>query len=321
MAFIPNCTYGGKKRNVIVFGGTGYLGGEIVKDLAAHNYDVTACSRGKRQSINTVPGVKYICADKNNEADMQKIFLDQYDIVIDSVPSLKAVAYIYKYAKRLKHYLHCSSVALYTPLPYVPCDENAPYEGKLFPNGSEKIDTDREVMRLFHEKGFPATVIRSAYICSPGCYPLDNLGDRRKDFVLDIASGAPLDVVNDGQALIQPIHVYDLAVSFRLAVENRAKAAGECYNIAQEKAVTLDRYFTIMGETFGKTLELHHLSVPEMKAKYGEKVDEFWLRFHAMHMCFTMEKANKDLGYKPHQTTEEVIENTLLWAFDQCKKS
>ena len=63
-------------------------------------------------------------------------------------------------------------------------------------------------------------MIRSAYICSPGCYPLDNLGDRRSDFALDIASGAPLDVVNDGQALVQPIHVYDLAVSFRLAMEN-----------------------------------------------------------------------------------------------------
>lgn len=317
---VPNCTYGGKKMKVIVFGGTGYLGGEIVRDLVAHNYDVTACSRGKRGMERPVDGAKYIVADKSNEEDMRKIFMEQYDIVIDSIPKMKTIEYVFKYARRLKHYLHCSSVALYTPLPYIPCDENAPYEGTLFPNGSEKIDTDRECMRLFHEKGFPATSIRSAYICSPGCYPLDNIGDRRKDFALDIASGAPLDVVNDGQALIQPIHVFDLATSFRLAMENREKAVGECYNIAQEKAVTLDRYFTIMGETFGKKLLLNHLSVPEMKAKYGDKVDEFWMRFHAMHMCFTMEKARRDLGYKPHQTTEEVIENTILWAFDQCKK-
>ncbi|MBR2364135.1 MAG: NAD-dependent epimerase/dehydratase family protein [Lentisphaeria bacterium] len=317
---IPNCIYGGKKMKAIVFGGTGYLGGGIVRDLVAHSYDVTACSRGKRFTNERVEGAKYIIADKNNEEDMRKIFMDQYDIVIDSVPTMHSVSYVAKYAKRLKHYLHCSSVALYTPLPYIPCDENAPFEGRLFPNGSEKIDTDREVMRLFHEKGFPATVIRSAYICSPGCYPLDNLGDRRSDFALDIASGAPLDVVNDGQALVQPIHVYDLAVSFRLAMENRTITVGECYNIAQEKAVTLDRYFSIMGEAFGKKLELHHLSVGEMKAKYGEKVDEFWLRFHAMHMCFTMEKAYRDLGYKPHLTTEEVIENTILWAYDQCKK-
>lgn len=316
--FIPNCTYGGKKMKVIVFGGTGYLGSEIVKDLVEHSYDVTACSRGKRVTENSVAGAKYITGNKNNEEDMQKIFMDQYDIVIDTVPTLQSVKYVHCYAKRLKHYLHCSSVALYTPLPYIPCDENAPFEGVLFPNGSEKIDTDRMIMALFHEKGFPATSIRSAYICSPGCYPLDNLGDRRKDFALDIASGNVLDVVNDGQALVQPVHVYDLAVSFRLAMENRTDAVGECYNIAQEKAVTLDRYFTIMGESFNKKLPLNHLSVEEMKAKYGDKVDEFWLRFHAMHMCFTIEKAKRDLGYKPHQTTEEVIENTILWAYGKC---
>ncbi|MBO4303030.1 MAG: NAD-dependent epimerase/dehydratase family protein [Lentisphaeria bacterium] len=316
----PDCTCGGKRLKAIVFGGTGYLGGEIVKQLAADNYDVTACSRGKRPSAHPVEGAKYITADKNDEGDMQKIFQDRYDLVIDSVPSLKALGAVAKYAKGLKHYLHCSSVALYTPLPYIPCDEKAPYEGKLFPNGSEKIDTDREAMRLFHEKGFPATVIRSAYICSPGCYPLDNLGDRRKDFVLDIASGAPLDVVNDGQALIQPIHVHDLASSFLLAAENRGRSVGECYNIGQDKAVTLDRYFTIMGQTFGKELELRHLTVAELKAKYGDKVDEFWLRFHAMHMCFTMAKAERDLGYKPHLTTEEVIESTVLWAYGECMK-
>lgn len=307
-------------RKAIVFGGTGYLGGEIARDMAKCGYDVTVCSRGKRTTEPT-ENIRYIVADKNRPEDMKELFHDRYELIIDSVPSMKAIKSIAEFAKGVKHYLHCSSVALYTPLPYIPCDENAPYEGKLFPNGSEKIDTDREVMRLFHEKGFPATVIRSAYICSPGVYPLDNLGDRRPGFALDIASGAPLDVVNDGQALVQPIHVFDLATSFRLAVENRSKAVGECYNIAQEKALTLDRYFSVMGEVFGKKLELCHLPVERMKEKYGDKMDEFWLRFHAMHMCFTVEKAARDLGYKPHLTAEEVVEDTIRWAYEQCENS
>ena len=49
-------------------------------------------------------------------------------------------------------------------------------------------------------------------------------------------------------------------------------------------------------------------------------VDEFWLRFHAMHMCFTISKAQRDLGYKPHKTTEDVIETTIRWAYEQVKK-
>lgn len=304
---------------VIVFGGTGYLGGEIVRDFVKHGYDVTACSRQKTSAVRC-DNVRYIAADKTNTTAMKNIFTERYDIVIDTVPTMSSLVNIVNCAGGVKHYLHCSSVALYTPLPYIPCDEKAPFEGTLFPDGSPKIDTDREAMRLFHEKGFPSTVIRSAYICSPGCYPLDNLGDRRPGFALDIATGNPLDVVNDGQALVQPIHIHDLAASFRLAVENRDTSVGECYNIAQEKAVTLDRYFSIMGEVFGHKLELHHLTVSEMKKKYGDMVDEFWLRFHARHMCFTISKAQRDLGYKPHKTTEDVIETTIRWAYEQVKK-
>lgn len=301
---------------VLVFGGTGYLGGAVVSDLVAHHYEVTTCSRGKNKAPRT-DGVKYLIVDKNDPDAVRELFQStRYEAVIDTVPTMKSLENIILYARGLRHYLHCSSVALYTPLPYIPCDEKAPFTGGFFPDGSVKIDTDREAMRTFHEQGFPATVIRSAYICSPGMYPLDNLGDRRPSFVLDIAAGKPLDVVNDGQALVQPVHVEDLALSFRLALENRAISVGECYNIGQGKAVTLNRYFSLMGEAFSKKLEIHHLPVSAMVEKYGSAVDEFWLRFHAMHMCFTMEKARHELGYIPHQSTEEVIESTIRWAYD-----
>lgn len=306
----------------LVLGGTGFLGHTIVLDLVTHGYEVTVCTRGLRKSefADAVAGLSSVVADKSDPEVMKELLDARYEVIIDTVPSPASLDNILRFAKGLKHYLHCSSTALYTPLPFIPCDETAPYHLKLFPKGSDKVTTDREAMRQFQENGFPATVLRPCCICAPGCYPLDNLGNRRPTFALDIAAGGAIDVVNDGQALFQPIHISDLAASFRLAVENRRRSVGQCYNICQDKAVTLTRYFEIMYEAFGKEPRISYLPIEKMLEKYGAQIDEFWLRFHAMHMCFSIEKATRDLGYHPHITTEEVIADTIRWAYEDVRK-
>jgi nucleoside-diphosphate-sugar epimerase len=51
-----------------------------------------------------------------------------------------------------------------------------------------------------------------------------------------------------------------------------------------------------------------------MLKKYAGNIHETGLRFLATHMCFTIEKAIRDLGYKPHCTPEEAIAETARWA-------
>ena len=146
---------------VIIFGGTGWLGHNIVKLLAAQNMDVTIVTRGKKQTFaGEVSGIKSIVADKSDEAAMKEIFETRYTHVIDTVPSPKSLELIHKYGTAVRHYIHCSSTGGYTPLPFVPCDETAPYGG--FNSGSGwdfKRIVDNQAIDLFLHQGFPATVI------------------------------------------------------------------------------------------------------------------------------------------------------------------
>jgi nucleoside-diphosphate-sugar epimerase len=301
---------------VLVFGGTGWIGHRIALDFAENGYEVTICSRGvKKDFVNDVDYINMITADKNKSSDVEKIFeATKYDIVIDSVPTKESVEAVYKYAKGLKHYLHCSSTGGYAPLPFIPCNETAYYEGFAGGWKATKKLVDNLVLELFFKHGFPATVIRPCYITGPGKLPLDNLGGRREDFIADILNNVTLDLPGTGNTLLQPIHADDLARSFLLAAEVPDVSKGQVYNICLERAVTHNRYLEITAAALGTNPVINYMTVDGMLEKYQGNIHEVGLLFFAEHMCYDISKAKNQLGYFPAHTTEEAIEETALWA-------
>ena len=302
---------------VLVFGGTGWVGHHIVLELAGAGYDVPIVSRGQKKSfVDPVSSIPAITADKHSEEDVKNIFQTRYDAVIDTVPTLNSIALIAKYAGGLKRYLHCSSTGGYAPLPFIPCNETAPYRAFCGQGWAQKAAVDAEVSRLFHADGFPYTVLRPCYITGPGRYPLDNQGGRREDYITDILEGRTLDVPDNGLALLQPVHVKDLAACFRLALETPA-AVNQIYNICLSHAVTLKRYHEITAAALGTEAKLNYVPLEEMLLKYQASAGGIGMRFLATHMCFSIDKARRDLGYQPHCSPEEAIEENARWAAEQ----
>ena len=302
---------------IILFGGSGWLGHNIARNLVSKGLDLTIVSRGRKKTfLNEIAGLQVLTADKSDEAAMKQIFESaSYTHVIDTVPTEKSIDLIFKYAKHLRHYLHCSSTGGYTPLPFVPCNETAHYKGFAPGTGwDQKRIVDNLVMRLCRENGFPATVIRPCYITGPGMLPMDNLGGRRSDFIADIIAEKTLDLPNDGRALLQPIHVRDLADSFYLSMTHPDSSVGQIYNICLSHALTLNDYLALTASVFSKKPVIHYMSVDAMLKKYGDKINATGLRFLAEHMCFTIDKAVRDLEYRPSCTPEEAVIETALWA-------
>ncbi len=300
----------------LLFGGTGWLGHSIALAFAREGLEATICSRGRKNTFaDDVKGLDTIVADKQDESAVKDLLgSGKYNCIIDTVPTEKSIALIAKHAKNLEHYIHCSSTGGYTPLPFVPCDETAPYRG--FEPGSgweQKAIVDNLVMKLNREQGFPATVIRPSYITGPGMLPLDNLGGRREDFLADVIAGKPLDLPDNGLALLHPVHVLDLAESFLLAAERPGRSIGQIYNVCLDHALTLNRYLELTAAAFGKKPVIHYMTVPDMLEKYGKNIDATGLRFLAQHMCFTNAKARRDLDYRPRHTTEDAVIETARW--------
>ena len=311
-------------KRVIVFGGTGWLGHKVALNFAKANYDVTIASRGTNEVFaERISGMRRVLLNKKSEDDMRSLLSENFDVIVDTVPTTESIALVHRFAgKNLEHYIHCSSTGGYAPLPFVPCDETAPYGGFDSNSGwARKARVDNLAMEYFSTTGFPATVIRPCYITGGGdLLPLDNLGGRRPDFIPDILEGKVLDLPEDGQALLQPIHVDDLADSFLLAAATR-KSISQRYNICLDHAVPIKRYVELNAEAIGCKAKINYMSVPDMLAKYGDTIDAIWLRFFATHMCFTIEKARRELGYNPKHTPEEAIRETARETAIKCGAS
>ncbi|MCX6992555.1 MAG: NAD-dependent epimerase/dehydratase family protein [Kiritimatiellaeota bacterium] len=300
---------------ILILGGTGWVGHHCAIQFHRAGYQVTVAARGKKQEfISELPrDIVRLSLDKTREPEMAAVLKTAYDIIVDTVPTEATIDLIVKYASRLKQYIHCSSTGGYAPLPFIPGDETMPYLGSSGAGWKQKCIVDAKVMRLFHEQGFPATVIRPCYISGPGMLPLDNQGDRRNDFIKDIVNNIALDLPNDGLALLQPIHIADLGWSFLLAAET-SRSIGQIYNICLEKAVTLTRYLEITAAALGRKAAINYLPLEAMLKKYQGKINETGLRFMAAHMCFDISKARTQLGFQPRHTTEATIEENARWA-------
>ena len=305
-------------RKVLLLGGTGWLGHTIALELESSGYDVTICTRGKKNEFSdSVSHLRAVVADKSDETAMASVLSERYDGIVDTVPTVESLEWIAKYAPSVGHYVHCSSTGGYAPLPFIPCDETAPFGGFDKSSGwYRKAVCDSTAMRKFLDNGFRSTVIRPCYITGPGMLPLDNLGGRRQDFIKDILAEKVLDLPDNGLALLQPVHIHDLAVSFRLALETE-RSVGQIYNICLDHAVPLTRYLELNAEALGRKVNVNFVPLPEMLRKYGDSISEIGLRFLATHMCFSIEKAQRDLGYRPHCSPEEAIRETALWAATQ----
>ena len=79
----------------------------------------------------------------------------------------------------------------------------------------------------------------------------------------------------------------------------------------------INRYVEINAAAFGKKPNVSYMSVDEI-LKTFPNVSEVDLRFVVCHMCFSIEKAKRDLEYKPAYTPEEAIEETAFWAAKQA---
>ena len=299
---------------VIVFGGTGWVGHHIALTFHEAGHDVTIFSRGtKSQYLAEIPdGISRRSGDKNVEDDVAAVFEESFDVVIDSVPTETSIDNIAQHCGGIERYIHCSSTGGYAPLAAVPGDETMPYDHFLG-GWRAKAIVDEKVMALHREAGLPATVIRPSYITGPGLLPLDNLGGRRENFIQDILDGVTLDLPNDGQALLHPVHVKDLAKSFLLAAQ-RQVSLGQIYNICLPKAVPLNVYLELNASALDREVSINHMPVEEMLEKYGDAIEERGLRFLATHMCFDISKAKEHLGYKPSYTTEGAVQENARWA-------
>ncbi len=281
-------------------------------------YTVTGASRGlNRQHRVGLNGVALVHGDKKSEGFWKALSAGNFDVVIDTVPSLEDVRSACRYFNgKIEHYFICSSTGTFVPLRYVPADEEHPWREKTEVNFYAQCERDAFALKLHQEDGFPVTIFRPTNIIGAGRVPLELWGDRDIEFFRLLKEGKPVEVPDAGATLLQSGCNDDLATAFVKGISKGKEIDGEVFIISSRKAVTLNRYLEVAKEVLNSSSPVEYLPVQTILSR-RPKVSPEGLTFLLEHMCFDISKAVNYLGYSPEYTTEEGLEIALKWCIDE----
>ena len=305
-----------KNKEILVTGGCGFIGSEIVKQLSLLGANVTIIdnlSSGKEKYIQGFSNVKLITADLLDDHAIESVVKDKeyvinnaalpfipdsyympkkfFDVNVNATISL-ALAVIKE--KKAKRFVHISSSEIYGTARYTPMDENH----QTTPQSTyavSKLAGERVIFTMHKEHNLPAVIIRpfnsfGPNITQPYIIPeiirqmekndvikLGNLNAKRDlTYVTDTARGIILSLVKEG-------------------------VIGEVINIGSQRSFSIRELVSLISEIMDK--------------KVSVEVDPSRFRpYDVDTLICNYERATKLLGWKPEITVKEGLEKTVEWA-------
>jgi 2'-hydroxyisoflavone reductase len=218
--------------NVLVLGGTVFLGRHLVAELLARGHTVTTFNRGTHDVDAGFP-VTRITGDRTRPDDLARIPAGGWDAVVDpSSDNPDVVALAAAHLRAARRYVYISSVSVYD-LRHAPVDEETPvitdHGGDPLADTAEaygwrKAASEAQVAAVFGER---ATLIRPGLIVGPF-----DPTDRFTYWPVRVARGGHVLVPGPPERAVQFVDARDLA-AFIVTVIERDRAGR--YNVTSPR--------------------------------------------------------------------------------------
>lgn len=243
-----------KKQNILIIGGSRFVGPYLVKLLLNRGHNLTVFNRGLLQSEYPL-GTRFVKGDRNKIFNLK----ERFDAVIDMCAYSGAQTENALRQLRFDFFLHFSTAAVYKKTEIFPLTEESPLgEWPLWGDyNRDKVECER----VLEKSEAKYATIRPVYILGP-----KNYCDREHFIYSRIRNNQPLILPGDGQAKIQFVFAEEVAKAIALIVEKRAAGA---FNCAGDETITLIDLVKTMGKIAGEKPILKFNSLTD-----GEKFNE-----------------------------------------------
>jgi len=212
--------------DILVMGGTRFIGPPLVARLLAQGHALTLLTRG-RQPLPA--GVEHVAGDRSTAEGLAALQGRRFDVIIDSSGRTLAdsQAVVERTGAPSHRFVYVSSAGVYADSPLLPLEEDAPTDPASRHAG--KAETEAWLVR----EGIPYTSFRPTYIIGPGNYnPIEAW------FFDRLVHQLPVPIPGDGTTITQLGHVDDLAMAMARCLEVEA-ATNRIYNCSGRQGVTL----------------------------------------------------------------------------------
>ena len=303
-----------KGKNILVTGGAGFIGSNIVDRLAPDNnvfvldslfagsMDNLARSKDKITFIkgdirekelvrDTVAKVEYIfhlAALVGNIRSLKDPYLDM-DVNIGGMVNLLEAC---RANTNLKRLVYSSSAAIYGEAKYMPIDEEHPLYPES-PYAVSKMAAEKYAFAYYKDYGIPTAAVRYFNAYGPR-QDSSEYANAISIFLSRTKRGEPLTVYGDGDQTRDFIFVSDIINGNILAATTPA-AVGQVFNIAAGQVHSILQLIQVIREVTGK--EAPYSFAP---ARAGE----------VRHSKANTDKAKRILGFAPKTDLKEGIRQT-----------
>jgi 2'-hydroxyisoflavone reductase len=304
-----------------------FIGRLLVAELLKAGHEVAVLHRRPKHDMGK--RVQNIVADRNDpDSVRQALQFTSFQVVFDNVydwergttaSQVEGTVHAVRAASgdRLTRYVFMSSVAAYGDGlnhhdgdPLAPDDHPEPYV-------RNKAMTERMLFRLHQKTGFPVVTLRPPFVYGP-----DNPFYREAFFWDRLRENRPVILPGDGHRLMQFVYIKDLVRACLRAMEE-PDAAGEAFNVANERAVTQAEFIQAMAATAGKKPNIVRVPRERIAEAGGDPMGQpayFGVYLDVPPITEVVVKAKRILGFQP--TPFEVgLKETYRWYLRNGKKS
>ena len=318
---------------ILVTGGSGFLGINLVRHLLAHGYDVASIDLLPFDYADCKDRVTAVVGDIRNRDDVDRAMEGAHAVVhcaaalplystedimstdIDGTRHVLESAIDFK----VPRVVHISSTAVYGVPDHHPLYEHDAMIG-VGPYGQAKIEAE-QVCESYRAKGLCIPIIRPKSFVGPerlGVFAL--LYDWAKD-------GKHFPIPGSGNNLYQLLDVEDLCVAIDACLTMDASAVNDVFNIGAKQFGTIRQDFQAVLDKagFGKKI----VSFPEGPSNAALAVLR-WLRLSPVYKWaygtvskesfVSIEKAERVLGFAPKYSNADALLRNYQWYLDNLSR-
>jgi nucleoside-diphosphate-sugar epimerase len=323
-------------QRVLITGATGFIGGHLAEACAARDWQVATLAR---PSSNTTAlqrlGVHIECGDLTDPQAVRRA-MQEVDIVLHCAAKVGDWGPVEEYRKvnveglrglleackgqALTRFVHMSSLGVYAARHHHGTDEREPLPQRHTDGYTQsKVEAEQLALRYHREGGVPVVVLRPGFVYGPG--------DRTvMPRIIENLRKGTVRYPGGGKGALNTIYIKNLVDAVSLALE-KPEAVGQVYNLTDGEFVSKRRFIEAVADAMG--LPHPWRAPPLWVARILTWGSETWahlrgateaplftrarLKFLGLNLDFSIEKAKRELGYRPRYSFDEAIAETMAY--------
>ena len=327
---------------VLVTGATGFVGNHAARRLLSQGYSVRCLVR-KTSRLNGLKALdaELCCGDVNDKDSLRRALRgvdavlhlaslvgetgrrqDFFRVNVEGTRNLLEVCGDVP----LKKLIHMSSLSVITgDKDHHGTPEDAPYLRTGEPYADTKIESERLVLQYRERYPLPAVILRPGFIYGPG--------DRLflPAVIKNLREGKVI-LIDGGKKILNLTHIDNLLDAVELAL-SKQEADGETFNITDGEKISKREFFFTVADLIN--LPRPARSIPFFVARAvcsaaatlyqilgiqkTPRLSRIKLRFAGQNQLFSIEKAEKVLGYVPRIRFQAGIREAVESCRDQIQ--